>query len=64
MPGDRAGGELYVRPDDRWEANDVAKLCPDVVEMLSKSLDTATRQFLQNQPIPISVVPDALGEGV
>ena len=27
-------GELYVRPDDRWEANDVAKLCPDVVETL------------------------------
>lgn len=26
--------ELYVRPDDRWEANDVAKLCPEVVEEL------------------------------
>ncbi len=26
--------ELYVRPDDRWEANDVAKLCPDEVEKL------------------------------
>jgi arylsulfatase A-like enzyme len=26
--------ELYVRPDDRWEANDIAKLCPDVVEEL------------------------------
>jgi arylsulfatase A-like enzyme len=26
--------ELFVRPDDRWEANDVAKLCPDVVEEL------------------------------
>ena len=26
--------ELYVRPDDRWEANDVAKLCPEAVEEL------------------------------
>jgi len=26
--------ELYVRPDDRWEANDVARLCPDVVDEL------------------------------
>lgn len=31
-------GELYVRPDDRWEANDVAKLCPDVVEALAAAL--------------------------
>ncbi len=31
--------ELFVRPDDRWEANDVAKLCPDVVEALSKTMD-------------------------
>jgi arylsulfatase A-like enzyme len=27
--------ELYVRPDDRWEANDVANLCRDDVEALS-----------------------------
>ena len=30
--GDSDTAELYVRPDDRWEANDVAKLCPDVIE--------------------------------
>jgi arylsulfatase A-like enzyme len=26
--------ELFVRPDDRWEANDISKLCPDAVEEL------------------------------
>jgi arylsulfatase A-like enzyme len=26
--------ELYVKPDDRWEANEVAALCPDDVERL------------------------------
>ena len=26
--------ELFVRPDDRWEANDVAALCPDVMDEL------------------------------
>lgn len=31
---DRAQCALYVRPDDRWEANDVAALCPDVVDEL------------------------------
>jgi len=33
--------ELYVRPDDRWEANDVAKLCPDVVEELRASFGSS-----------------------
>jgi arylsulfatase A-like enzyme len=33
--GSGHGPELFVRPDDRWEANDVAALCPDIVEALS-----------------------------
>jgi arylsulfatase A-like enzyme len=32
-------GELYVRPDDRWEANDVAKLCPSVEEQLTGTME-------------------------
>jgi hypothetical protein len=31
--------ELFVRPDDRWEVNNVAKLCEDVVDTLTKQLD-------------------------
>jgi hypothetical protein len=40
-PGDASSPdvELFVRPDDRWEANDVAKLCPDVVESLTNKLN-------------------------
>ncbi|MCE5266760.1 MAG: sulfatase-like hydrolase/transferase [Planctomycetaceae bacterium] len=30
--------ELYAKPDDRWEVNDVASLCPDVVEGLQDAL--------------------------
>jgi arylsulfatase A-like enzyme len=33
---------LYVKPDDRWERNDVADRCPDVVE----ALDAALSEFL------------------
>jgi arylsulfatase A-like enzyme len=33
--------ELFVRPDDRWEANDVAKLCSEVVETLANRLNAA-----------------------
>jgi hypothetical protein len=32
--------ELYVRPDDRWEANDVANLCSDVVDDLLAKLSS------------------------
>jgi arylsulfatase A-like enzyme len=42
--------ELYVRPDDRWEANDVAKLCPDVVELLSLHMDSTLKA--QSGPMP------------
>jgi hypothetical protein len=38
---DVSRAELYVRPDDRWEANDVARRCPDVVGELA---DAARQQ--------------------
>jgi hypothetical protein len=31
--------ELFAKPDDRWEANDVATRCPDIVEQLSKHVE-------------------------
>lgn len=40
--------ELFVRPDDRWEANDVSKLCPDVVD----ELDSLLRSTLNRLATP------------
>jgi arylsulfatase A-like enzyme len=37
LADDAGRAELYVRPDDRWEANDVATRCPDVVARLSEA---------------------------
>jgi arylsulfatase A-like enzyme len=37
LADDAGRAELYVRPDDRWEANDVATRCPDVVAQLSEA---------------------------
>lgn len=31
--------ELYAKPDDRWEVNDVSRRCPHIVESLSNVLD-------------------------
>jgi arylsulfatase A-like enzyme len=49
--------DLYVRPDDRWEANDVAKLCPDVVEQLGRAMEELSLQIDQGGPLPTSVRP-------
>jgi arylsulfatase A-like enzyme len=43
--GDELPGELFVRPDDLWEANDVAALCPEVVDNLASRLRDATASF-------------------
>lgn len=51
MSDDDTSPKLFVRPDDRWEANDVAKLCPDVVDELQAAATTALRQ-LQNGEMP------------
>lgn len=41
--------ELYVRPDDRWEANDIAERCPEAVEMLSHVADEQARQIREGR---------------
>jgi arylsulfatase A-like enzyme len=50
---DEVAGELYVRPDDRWEANDVARLCPEVAESLSHAMEEVWQLMRQNEPIPM-----------
>ena len=37
-PSQQSSCELFVRPDDRWEANDVFKLCPEIVEELRSAI--------------------------
>lgn len=46
----RAGSraELYVKPDDRWEVNEVADRCPDIVERLHQSI-AEIRDALQSE---------------
>ena len=53
--------ELYVRPDDQWEANDVAKLCADDVETLARVADDVSRQLIQNMPLARKVLPEGGG---
>jgi arylsulfatase A-like enzyme len=65
----RAAGEerlpqLFVKPDDRWEVNDVAQHAPDQVEALEKALRAfvaATAQPGPLQPPPLPAEGQAKG---
>lgn len=35
--------ELYAKPDDRWDVNDVSRRCADVIEELLESMDSTSQ---------------------
>lgn len=55
-PGEAPPDQLYLKPDDMWEVNDVADRCPEIVEQL--------RQFEQETRAAIAAAtqPPALEE--
>ena len=52
--------ELFTKPDDRWESNDVADLCPEVVEQLREELADFEQCSRQARPLPLSPQDDEL----
>jgi len=44
--------QLYSKPDDRWEHNDVAGLCPDIVDELRQALADVEAARDSDQPLP------------
>jgi len=50
--GENSEPMLFVRPDDRWEANDVSKLCPDVVDELTQLVKSVCQDFELNTLAP------------
>ena len=41
--------ELYRKPDDRWELNDVSRRCPHIVEQLTIAMDDYGRALRNNE---------------
>lgn len=39
---------LFVKPDDRWEVNNVATLCPEILECFQKTLEEQLQHSKQN----------------
>ncbi len=44
--------ELFAKPDDRWEANDIASRCPEIVQLLTELL-TKNLQASNAGTVPI-----------
>jgi hypothetical protein len=48
--------ELFAKPDDRWEANEISSRCAGVVEMLATEMDrcaaaAASGQLAESPPL-------------
>jgi len=56
--------QLYVKPDDRWETNDVANRCPDIVEQMIAQLDLCQQLFEQTTNVTWPTLPKLLAEGL
>ncbi len=58
------GQALYVKPDDRWEANEIADRCPAVVESMGHTLEeflaaAATESLDRLPPLPSELMEAA-----
>lgn len=56
--------ELYVKPDDRWEINDVANRCPDIVEQMTQQLQLCKDHFQNRCQDPWPALPELLADGL
>ena len=58
----RAGGQpqLFVKPDDRWEINDVVSRCPDIVDGLQAALTQCEMALPATRIADLPPLSDAL----
>ena len=58
------GDSLFTKPDDRWEFNDVANRCQNVVASLHDVADEFQRHLQTGEPTDLSPLDDVLIEGL
>jgi arylsulfatase A-like enzyme len=64
FPEDSPQVELYVKPDDQWEINEVSDRVPAVVEELTAALDHLEQAVQANDEARLTPLSEALCEGV
>ncbi|QDS99533.1 sulfatase-like hydrolase/transferase [Adhaeretor mobilis] len=55
-----ASQELYVKPDDRWECNEISGLCPDAFQQLQALQEEVLPAFASGQPLPAETLAENL----
>lgn len=56
--------ELFRKPDDRWEVNEVSDRCTEVVELLRESLRQYQEAVLSSHLSQIPPIPEILASGI
>ena len=56
--------QLYVRPDDIWEVNDVYSRCRDIAQSLGALMDTGRQRLIEQQPLLKGMLADVLAYGL
>jgi arylsulfatase A-like enzyme len=59
-----AASELYVKPDDRWERNEISARCEDVAAMLAQLADECHRSVQSGEPRELMPLPAEVQAGV
>jgi arylsulfatase A-like enzyme len=58
-----SASQLFLKPDDRWEFNEVSSLRPETVELLASHLDRLTTQSGAGEPLRLPPLPPELLKG-
>ena len=58
--GVEAAPELYAKPDDRWDVNDVAARCPEIVAAMHTAHDAAAKAFTAEPPLEVPILDESL----
>jgi hypothetical protein len=60
--GATAECELFVKPDDRWDFNEVSSRCPDIVSEMREELERFATAAQASQLDELPPLPELLAE--
>jgi len=55
-----AGAELFVKPDDRWECNEIGDLCPEVIQQMQALQAAVLAATASGAPFPAGELDEIL----
>lgn len=63
-PTDPASCELFRKPDDRWEANEISRRCPGIVEQLVIAMDQFEQALSAGNAADLAPLTEELVAGI